>query len=336
MISGDTMTYDGKLLARARAELEKRRAENRSEQLRRQNAAYARVPALPEIDAQLRAQMAELVRLTISRDPALREKLAALREENLALQARRTELLRGAGFAEAFLDEIVSCPRCRDSGIYEGGVCACLEKLYNAELTKELGTLMRSGDECFERFELSLYPTAVDPGTGLPQRETMRMVYEVCRDYAEGFSRQAPNLRFWGGTGLGKTFLSACIARVVAARGFSVCYDSAAAALEQYERAKFRRDTEEGEEAARRVRRMEDCDLMILDDLGTEMLTPMSQSALYSLVNRRLTKRLPTIVSTNLGEEELASRYLPQIASRLLGEFKALPFVGEDIRRKRG
>ena len=336
MISGDTMTYDGKLLARARAELEKRRAANRDEQLRRQDAVYARLPELRAIDAQLRAQMAELVRLTIAKGPRLREKLAGLREENLALQARRAELLRSAGFAADYLDEIVSCPKCRDSGIYEGGVCSCLEKLYNAELTKELGTLLQHGDERFERFDLSLYPTAVDPRTGLPQRETMRMVFEVCRDYAEGFSLRSPNLRFWGGTGLGKTFLSACIARVVAAKGFSVCYDSAAAALESYERAKFRRDSEEGEEAAQRVRRMEGCDLMILDDLGTEMLTPMSQSALYSLLNRRLVEGRPTIVSTNLDDEALSARYLPQISSRLLGEFKALPFVGEDIRRKRG
>ena len=330
------MTNDGKLLARARAELEKRREDNRLEQQRRQSAVYARLPELRAIDAQLRAQMAELVRLTIAKDPGLRERLDALREENLALQARRAELLRAAGYAEDWLDEIVSCPKCRDSGIYEGGVYSCLEKLYNAELTKELGTLLRQGDECFERFDLSLYPTAVDLRTGRLQRDIMRITFDVCKDYAEDFTSASPNLRFWGGTGLGKTFLSACIARVVAEKGFSVCYESAAAALECYERAKFRRDTEEGAEAARRVRRMEGCDLMILDDLGTEMLTPMSQSALYSLLNRRLVEGRPTIVSTNLDDEALSARYLPQISSRLLGEFKALPFVGEDIRRKRG
>ena len=330
------MTYDGKLLARARAELEKQRDRNRSEQRRRQDAVYARLPELREIDARLRAQMAELVRLTIGKGPDLRDKLDALRADNLALQARRAALLRGAGLGADYLDEIVSCPKCRDTGIYEGGVCSCLETLYNAELTRELGTLLRHGDECFERFDLGLYPTAVDPRTGLPPRDTMRMVFDVCKDYAENFSAASPNLRFWGGTGLGKTFLSACIARVVAEKGFSVCYDSATAALDNYERAKFQRDTEEGEAAAVRIRRMEDCDLMILDDLGTEMTTPMSQCALYTLINKRLNRRLPMIVSTNLDEEELTKRYMPQISSRILGEFKTLPFVGEDIRRKRG
>ena len=329
------MTYDGKLLARARAELEKDRAANRDEMLRRQGEVYARVPEIREIDAALRAQMARLVRLTISKSPALAEELEQLKEENLNLQMRRAELLTERGFGAGYLDEIVSCFKCRDTGIFEGGVCSCLEKRYNRELTKELGALMRRGDECFERFDLTLYPDVPDPATGLAPRDAMRRVSDACRRYAEGFSAASPNLLFQGGTGLGKTYLSACIARVVAAKGFSVCYDTASAALEAYERAKFARDTEEGEAAAVRVRRMESCDLMILDDLGTEMTTSMSQSALYTLINSRLVDKKPSIVSTNLSDDELTRRYTPQIASRILGEFRCFPFVGEDIRRKK-
>ena len=326
------MTYDGKLLARARAELEHIRADNQEQQRRRQAEVFARLPELRRIDARLRAHMAELVRLTIAKGPDLAERLAAIREENLDLQMRRAELLTENGFGAAYLDEIVSCPLCRDTGIYEGGVCRCLDRLYNRELTKELGALMRRGDESFEKFDLRLYPDAADPVSGLVPRDTMRMVFEVCRDYAADFSPASPNLLFQGGTGLGKTFLSACIARVVAGKGFSVCYDTAAAALENYERAKFSRDTEEGEAAAVRIRRMESCDLMILDDLGTEMPTPMSQSALYTLINNRLVAGKKTIVSTNLDDEALRRRYTPQIASRIIGEFKRFPFVGTDIR----
>ena len=310
------MTYDGKLLARARAELEKDRAANRDEMLRRRGEVYARVPEIREIDTALRAQMARLVRLTISKSPALADELEQLKEENLNLQMRRAELLTERGFGAGYLDEIVSCFKCRDTGIYEGGV-------------------MRRGDESFERFDLTLYPDVPDPATGKIPREVMRRVSDTCRRYAEGFSASSPNLLFQGGTGLGKTYLSACIARVVAASGFSVCYDTASAALEAYERAKFSRDTEEGEAAAVRVRRMESCDLMILDDLGTEMTTSMSQSALYTLINTRLVDKKPTIVSTNLSDDELTRRYTPQIASRILGEFRCFPFVGEDIRRKK-
>ena len=327
------MSYDGKLLARARGELENIRAKNREEMQRRYAEATARAPEIRRIDEKLRAHMAQLVRLTIGKGPDLKERLDAIRDENLDLQMRRAELLTGAGFGTDYLDEIVSCPLCRDTGIYEGGVCRCLEKLYNRELTKELGTLMRRGDECFEKFDLSLYPLQPDRGSGLVPREVMRKVSEACRRYAENFSDASPNLLFQGGTGLGKTFLSACIARVVAGRGFSVCYDTASAALEKYELAKFNRDTPEGEAASVRIRRMESCGLMILDDLGTEMPTPMAQSALYTLVNNRLVNGRKTIISTNLTNDELARRYTPQIASRILGEFQCFPFVGEDIRR---
>jgi len=329
------MSYDGKLLARARGELDNIRAKNREEMQRRYAAACAKIPELAGIDRELRAQMARLVRLTIGKGPDLKEQLDELRGQNLDLQMRRAELLTGAGFAPGYLDEIISCPLCRDTGLYQGGVCRCLDRLYNRELTKELGTLMRRGDESFERFDLSLYPAEPDPATGRIPREIMRMVSEACRRYAENFSDTSRNLLFQGDTGLGKTYLSACIARVVSERGFSVCYDTASAALDNYEKAKFNRDTEEGEAAAVRIRRMESCDLMILDDLGTEMPTPMAQSALYTLVNSRLVNGKKTIVSTNLTNEELTRRYTPQIASRILGEFQCLPFMGTDIRRLR-
>ena len=304
---------------------------------RRYNEVCARLPEIRSIDAKLRGHMAKLVRLTIGKSPDVQAQIAALRDENLDLQMHRAELLTAAGFGADYLSEIVSCPLCRDTGVYQGGVCRCLDRLYNKELTKELGTLLRRGDESFEKFDLTLYPTDSDSASGLVPREVMRKVSEACRRYAENFSDNSTNLLFQGGTGLGKTYLSACIARVVSSRGFSVCYDSAAAALDNYEKAKFSRDTEDGEAAAVRIKRMESCDLMILDDLGTEMPTPMGQSALYTLVNNRLVNGKKTIISTNLTDEELNKRYTPQIASRILGEFQCLPFVGTDIRRmKRG
>ena len=327
------MHYDGKLLARARIELENIKMKNLDEQLRRRELAYARCPALERTDSKLRAHMTELVRLTISRDPAIKAGLDALKDENLSLQRHRAGLLSSLGVSADYLDAIYSCPKCRDTGIYEGGVCTCLERLYNKELTKELGTLMRNGDESFDSFDLSLYPDQPDPATHVVPRELMGLVLDRCRRYAENFPDVSSNLLFQGGTGLGKTYISACIARVVADKGCSVCYESAAAALENYERAKFSRDSEDGAAAAVRVRRMESCDLMILDDLGTEMVTPMTVSALYTLINTRLVNGRRTIISTNCTDEELQKKYTPQICSRIFGEFIALPFVGKDIRK---
>ena len=324
------MAYDGKLLARARAQLDIIRSDNQAEHQRRLSLVYARAPEIRRIDETMRRQMTELVRLTISRPADLKARLAALEKDNLDIQVRRAELLVENGWPVEYLDDIYSCPKCRDTGVYEGGVCSCLEKLYNKELTKELGTLLQHGDESFERFDLNYYDAA--PVGGVSPRETMTMVLGACRKFADNFPAVSANLLFQGGTGLGKTYLSACIARVVAAKGYSVCYDSAAAALEAFEVQKFSRDPETSEAANARVRRMLDCDLMILDDLGTEMISSISTSALYTLLNTRLVNGKKIIISTNCSDEELQKKYTPQIYSRIKGEFLRLPFVGRDIR----
>ena len=324
------MAFDGKLLARARTQLDLIRSDNQAEHQRRLSLVYARVPEIQRMDETMRRQMTELVRLTISHPVDLKERLAALEKDNLDIQMRRAELLVENGWPVEYLDDIYSCPKCRDSGVYEGGVCSCLEKLYNKELTKELGTLLQHGDESFERFDLNYYDAA--PVGGVSPRETMTMVLGACRKFADNFPAVSANLLFQGGTGLGKTYLSACIARVVAAKGYSVCYDSAAAALEAFEGQKFSRDPETSEAANARVRRMLDCDLMILDDLGTEMISSISTSALYTLLNTRLVNGNKIIISTNCSDEELQKKYTPQIYSRIKGEFLRLPFVGRDIR----
>ena len=324
------MAFDGKLLARARTQLDLIRSDNQAEHQRRLSLVYARVPEIQRMDETMRRQMTELVRLTISHPADLKERLAALEKDNLDIQVRRAELLVENGWSVEYLDDIYSCPKCRDSGVYEGGVCSCLEKLYNKELTKELGTLLQHGDESFARFDLNYYDAA--PVNGVSPRETMTMVLGACRKFADNFPAVSANLLFQGGTGLGKTYLSACIARVVAAKGYSVCYDSAAAALEAFEVQKFSRDPEASEAANARVRRMLDCDLMILDDLGTEMVSSISTSALYTLLNTRLVNGNKIIISTNCSDEELQKKYTPQIYSRIKGEFLRLPFVGRDIR----
>ena len=327
------MAYDGKIMARARARLADQREENQAERQRRLQQVYRRVPEIERMDAEMRQHMARLVRLTVSRAPDIKEQAEALKEENLELQVRRAELLVENGWPLDYLDEIVSCPKCRDSGTLEGRPCSCLERLYNLELTRELGVLMQNGDESFERFDLSLYSEQPDAKLGLSPRETMGMVYTSCKKFADDFSpASSPNLLLQGDPGLGKTYLSACIARVVAAKGFSVCYDTAASALDAFERQKFSRDPVVLEEVSAKVRRMLSCDLMILDDLGTEMITPISVSALYTLLNTRLVNGKKLIISTNLSDGELAQKYSSQICSRIAGEFIHLPFVGKDIR----
>ena len=317
------MALDGKILARARERIAHRHADNVAEHYLRQEKIYALIPEIRRIDARLRTQMSELVGLTIKRSADLTDALSALEEESLALQVKKAELLNERGYPADYLEDIYSCPKCKDTGFIGSAMCSCLTQEYNRQLTAELSTLLKNNDERFESFDLSLYGEA---------REAMSIVFDTCREYAASFSERSMNLLFQGGTGLGKTFLSACIARVVAQNGHSVCYDTAASALEAFELKKFARDAETAEKAATRVERMLECELMILDDLGTEMLTQISISALYTLINTRLVEGKKTIISTNLTDAELARRYTPQICSRIDGEFLKLPFAGTDIR----
>ena len=159
-------------------------------------------------------------------------------------------------------------------------------------------------------------------------------MYDTCVEYAHNFGKRPANLLLFGRPGLGKTHLSAAIAREVSGKGFSVVYDTAGHVFERFEAQKFGRD-----EAERDVERVLNCDLLILDDLGTELTTAFVQSALYQILNSRLLEKRSTIVSTNLMPEAIGQRYSPQIASRIEGEYQLLPFVGEDIRtlkKKRG
>jgi DNA replication protein DnaC len=187
------------------------------------------------------------------------------------------------------------------------------------------------GQERFEQFRLDYYPDRIDPKLGVNIRTVMEKTLNTCHRYAINFSEKSPNLLFSGDTGLGKTFLSACIARTVADSGYSVVYESANHLFSNLERAKFA-----GDEAARTdCVKYTACDLLIVDDLGTEMPGQFVTAALYSIINDRLLGNKPTIISTNLTAEDLKRRYSSQILSRLMGNYIRVPFLGDDIRVKK-
>lgn len=326
------MALDGKLLAQARKQLDDIRHHNEDLQSARRQEVYARLPRVRQIDGALRAQMRQLAQVTLAGGKTVEADLAALEAENQRLQAERRGLLTAAGFPADYTDDRYDCPRCRDTGYRDGRLCDCLRRLYNAQVTRQLSGLLR-GDERFSRFEPALYPDVPDENGDNP-RECMGIIRDFCETYARQFDGKGPNLVFSGGPGLGKTFLSACIAQVVSENGWSVAYDSAAVCLGAFEKERFSRDADERAAAGATVRQYLSCDLMILDDLGTEMNTPAGQSALYTLINSRLTAGKQTIISTNLSERELEQQYSPQLASRLLGEYRWLHFLGTDIRRR--
>ena len=201
------------------------------------------------------------------------------------------------------------------------------------EQNKELSGLLDLGSQCFENFNFDYYSSVPDSALGVSPRTNMERVYDICQDYAHEFSPKSGNLLLTGGTGLGKTFLSASIARVVSASGHSVVYDTAGHIFARFEAQKFGRD--DGENADTAVSRARGCDLLILDDLGTELMTSFVHSAMYQIVNTRLITGKKTVISTNLSPDELGRRYGAPVLSRLQGEYQMLLFFGEDIRRQK-
>ena len=321
------MAYDGKVMRLALQRFEEDRQRRRDQEQERRERIFRRQPRLREIDTELRDTMRRIIAGALRRGTDPRAAIQVLRDENLNLQAEKRALLRAMGLPEDALDETPACPLCSDTGYRDGRVCRCLRTYYAREQQRELSRMLDLGNQSFDTFSLDWYPETYDPDCGMTVRQHMETVYDLCADYAHHFGKKPANLLLFGAPGLGKTHLSAAIAREVSAAGWSVVYDTAGHVFAQMEDRKFRRD--EGEDETERIFR---CDLLILDDLGTEMTTAFVQSALYEVLNTRLLERRSTILSTNLTPGELARRYSPQIASRIEGEYQILPFAGEDIR----
>ncbi len=320
------MAYSNEVIRRARRRLESNKADHDSLQQARLQEVYAKLPRVWEIDKQLRYSMALAAQAAFQKGDAGAEALAEVREANLALQAERKELI-AANFPAEYLDESPICTHCGGSGYIGSHMCNCLFDLCREEQKKEL-SLLAAGSASFSQFYLEYYPEAVDPKFGASPRVIMGKILDICRKYAANFSEASGNLLFNGGTGLGKTFLSACIAQEVAGKGFSVAYESAQQLFAKLEKDRFHPD----EESAAAVAHLARCYPLIVDDLGTELPGNFTTAALYHIVNDRLLAGKPMIISTNLNIGEIYERYSPQIASRLQGSFQLLPFVGEDIR----
>ena len=327
------MAYDPNIVRRAAARLEeqKRGREERLESLRRR--VYAKEPRLAQLDRRIQGTMAELVASALRRGENAGEMVRTIRDKNLSLQRERSALLGTLGLPEDALDDKPACSKCGDTGWRGAQMCDCLKKLCAQEQIQELSKLLDLGEQSFDTFSLDYYSPLPWSGEALSPRENMEFIFDVCSSYARRFGKfYFRNLFLTGAPGLGKTFLSACIARTVAEKGFSVVYDTAVNVFARFEEQKFARDRLEAGEARDETRRYLGCDLLILDDLGSELTTPFVQSALYTLVNSRLTADKGTVISSNLSMDQVRQRYTPQIASRLEGEYRVLPFYGEDIR----
>ncbi|MBQ3135582.1 MAG: ATP-binding protein [Oscillospiraceae bacterium] len=323
------MSFDPNVLHRATERLEQTRRQRAQQIEQRRQQVYSGNPRLAEIDRELRATMTGVMTAALRQGQDPGPALAELREKNLDLQLERRDILGQLGLGPDELDDTPSCPVCNDSGWHGAAMCDCLRSLCTQEQIRDLSSLLNLGEQSFDRFRMDYYSTQPHPSTGISPRENMELVLDVCQNYAHKFGAfYFRNLFLSGAPGLGKTFLSACIARTVSEAGHSVVYDTAGNVFARFEEQKFTRDVEAKDE----TRRYLNCDLLILDDLGCELTTQFVQSALYTLVNTRLAAGLHTVISSNLSMDEVSRRYSPQIASRLAGEYHVLHFFGDDIR----
>ena len=324
------MAYDGKLMRLAQARFEEAKSRRADALRQRERTVCAEIPRIAEIDTALRATMSKIVASAFRRGTDPRPAIAALQEENLSLQRERAQLLVSHGYPADYLDDAPACPHCRDSGWNGDEVCSCLSAYYTRVQLEQLSQLLDLGTQSFETFDFSLYSPVETFGRRRSARENMELVYDTCRDYAYQFSPRSGNLLLSGDPGLGKTFLSACIARVVSETGHSVVYDTASHIFERFEAQKFSRDDADSDSDVSRFLR---CDLLIIDDLGTELTTDFVRSAFYRIVNTRLMTNKKTIISTNLAPAALEGRYGAAALSRLRGAYEILPFYGDDIRK---
>ena len=332
------MSYESAIVRKALARLERRRDNRDRRRFQLERSLYGMEPRLREIDLTLRGTMADLALLAAGGRPVAPDgpEIAAIRARNEALQAERTRLLAQLGYAPDALDDVPACPRCGDTGWREGRMCSCLKELCAQEQLKALTEAMSLTDEQdFSRLTLDIYSGQPWGSQDRSPRENMQRIVAVCAGYARQFpGYPLQNLLLSGSTGLGKTFLSGCIAREVTLRGFSVVYDTAGSLFAAFEARRFARDAGEGRQARDDVRRYLACDLLILDDLGSEFTGPLAQATLYEVVNGRLQAGRHTIISTNLSMDHIAQRYSPQLTSRIGGLYQELTFYGDDLRFK--
>ena len=305
--------YEGKYL-RAEEGAQLRRAE-----------IHAKIDEVRDIDKALSLTGLEVFRATVSRDA---ESLALLAEQNKQLTKRRAALLTAHGYAPDYTEIKYECADCGDTGVIDNKMCRCMKKKLVEAGFESSGMSDLIKNQRFDNFSLDYY------AQNAAAHARMSQIYAVLKKYAESFDAETSgSIAMFGGTGLGKTHLSSAIAGTVIEGGNDVYYTSAMNMFSDFEQKRF--GSSAGFDVTGDVSQYFGCDLLIIDDVGTEIANQFTVSCLYNVINTRLNRKKPTILSTNLTQDEFRKRYWDRIASRIFGEFLVLPFVGNDIRQQK-
>ena len=324
------MGYSRQVYMEAENELNRRHSEAVGRAQQRLDDFYAVCPEAEDVRRRI-ASTASQAAKAVLRGTDVRASLEALKAENLGLQRRFAELLAEHGFARADIEPQYVCPKCEDTGYVDGRMCACHRALLRQIAYENLNRISPLTLSTFEDFSLDYYRDAPVVGRR-SDREQMRYILDYCKRYAEGFSAKSGNLFFTGATGLGKTHLSLAIASAAIDKGFGVVYGTAQNFAVSLERERFSRADENGGDT---LELLNECDLLILDDLGMEISSSYITAMIYNIIDTRIMLAKPTIISSNLSMQELEKRYNERFVSRVLGFYDRMPFRGKDIRAKR-
>lgn len=325
------MPYSIDILNKAKERLLERRSSAVSAADRKREEAYRQNPRLKEIDSEL-GQIGARAAMTVLRSGHAEDNLRSLAEQSLALQDEYERALNEIGFTHTDLEPDFHCKKCSDTGYVERDertvICDCLIKLMSDVSCESLNALSPLELCTFESFRLDYYSDRPDANGSVPLNR-MTKIYNYCRDYADTFSLSSKGILMRGATGLGKTHLSLAIANELIRKGFSVVYVSAPDILSKLEREHF---TYQYDDEADTFGKLCRCDLLIIDDLGTEFITPFSTATVYNLFNSRILADKPVILNTNLTPEELVGCYSQRFLSRVMGSCDILEFIGKDVR----
>ena len=322
------MGYNREDYVRIKAEYTNKYAKARELADARKFELYARIPEVRAIDSVLSGTGSEIMAIISSANGNTDEQIEALKTRNEALLEKRGELLKSNGYPADYSDVHYDCNKCGDTGYDGTKMCECMKKalaLAGYE-SSGLGGLIRS--QSFENFSLDYYRG------GGANYEQMEMIVCGLKKFAQCFDNDTyRNYLLMGATGLGKTHLSTSVAKTVIERGYDVLYVSAVGMIGDFEARRF--GTGAGDGNVRDTQRYYTADILIIDDLGTEVVNQFTVSCLYDVINSRINNRKCTFINTNLSKKDIETKYTERITSRLFGEYNPILFSGTDIRKQK-
>lgn len=317
------MSYSVKNVELVNREFEQRRSDNKATQQKNLRIAYDKCPSLMVIDNELSRVGVEIFALAMKGKEYFDSNIGALKERNEELQRKRASILTEAGFSSDFTDLKYNCSLCEDTGFIGAKMCKCYKQALILKGYESSGLAKLLETQSFDSFTLDAYPEEA--------KKIMKKNYTKLKKFAESFDTDKQSFLLAGGTGLGKTHLSSAVAKHLIENGYDVVYEIAQNIFSDFDTDRFRDRYGDSEILSKRYF---DCDLLIIDDLGTEIVTSNTESYLYNIINTRLNKNLPIIINTNLTGSEVERQYHQRITSRLFGEFTILKFEGSDVRRR--